>query len=221
MFYSRSARSPSGPSSRSFCPPSSSAGSPSQKFPAEPSFSPRALLSLSSFWGFGNTKPTGPWRRRKLCLIRSIHLQNPTLLPDQRPDLQFQFFIPLQLSTYRLETAGAKLVGENCVSMTLDALTLYPAYRILRFRAVRRRVTLPNGSIYADSGDRENLAQRKVDQLGRRQVARPFARGELRLRGLRRHPLLRNQAGPGHFPLARAHAAAHQLRKNLPHGASL
>ncbi len=32
---------------------------------------------------------------------------------DQRPDLQFQFFIPLQLSTYRLETAGAKLVGET------------------------------------------------------------------------------------------------------------
>ncbi len=96
-----------------YLPPSSSAGSPSQKFPAEPSFSPRPLLSLSSFWGFGNTKPTGPWRRRKLCLIRSIHLQNPTLLPDQRPDLQFQFFIPLQLSTYRLETAGAKLVGET------------------------------------------------------------------------------------------------------------
>src|SRR6266699_409312 len=113
MFCSRSARSPSGPPSRSFCPPSSSAGSPSQKFPAEPSCSPRLLLSLSSFWGFGNTKPTGPSRRRKLCLIRSIHLQNPTLLPEQRPDLLVQFFMPLQLPTYRLATAGAKLVGET------------------------------------------------------------------------------------------------------------
>src|SRR5205823_4143213 len=117
MFCSRSARSPSGPSSRSFCPPSSSAGSPSQKFPAEPSFSPRPRLSLSSFWGFWNTKPTRTTPQPQPFFIPFIQPQNPTLLPDQPPDLPFQFFIPLQLSTYRLETAGAKLVGENCVSM--------------------------------------------------------------------------------------------------------
>jgi hypothetical protein len=45
-------------------------------------------------------------------------------------------------------------------------LTLAAAYRILRFRASVPPVALSLGSIYADSSNRENLAQRKVDQLG-------------------------------------------------------
>src|ERR1700674_6131520 len=60
-----------------------------------------------------------------------------------------------------------------------------------------------------------------MDQLGRRQASRTFSRGQLWLRSVRGHPLIRNKTGSRDLPPPRAHATADQLREDLPHGASL
>ena len=75
------------------------------------------------------------------------------------------------------------------------------------------------GSTYAGSENRENLAQRKMDHLGRCEHPCSLACRQLRFGRVRGHSLLRHQARTRDFSVARAHAAADQLRKNLPHGA--
>src|SRR4029077_19061599 len=160
------------------------------KFPAEPNFWSLPPRSRSFFWGFGKTNRAVPFRSRRLCLIRSMRLPNPALLPEKRPDLEFHSCASLAALIALRRDHTRQIGSQNGASATRGALTLAAVYRILQFRAAPRRVALSEGSIYAHPGDRENLAQRKMDQLGRRQVARPLARGELRLFGLRGHPLL-------------------------------
>src|SRR5207247_6177597 len=52
--------------------------------------------------------------------------------------------------------------------------------------------------------DRENLAQRKIDPVGRRPHPRHVARGELWIVGIRGNPLLRAPQWPANCPRQRA-----------------
>src|SRR6267143_6915101 len=211
---------PSGPASLFSFPPSSFDGSLKPGLPVGQScwWQPRRFHFYSWVW----------WRIGRIASSlkpspRSFYLHRQCLRPGLAEPLLLGGLRPVKNHPIRLRSNyHTRQIGSATV--TVDghcALTLTAAYRILQFRAAPREWHYRTGSIYANPGHRENLAQRKVDQLGRRQAARPFSRGQLRLRGLRRHPLLRNQAGPGDLPLARAHAAPDQFRENLPHGASL
>src|SRR6267378_2538532 len=67
-----------------------------------------------AFWGFGKTKPTGPYRWRKRCMIRSMRPRSRTLPPEKRHDLQFYFCsLSSRQSTHRVETTRAKLVPKT------------------------------------------------------------------------------------------------------------
>src|SRR5262245_4090318 len=90
----------------------------------------------------------------------------------------------------------ANLVPGRAVWTRLSALTLHFRYRILQFESAVKGPAPSQGSGYADSSHREDLAQQEMDQLGRREAPRSFSRRQLRFRRLRRYPLLQDYAEP-------------------------
>src|SRR5260370_8185833 len=171
----------SGPASRFSFPPSSSVGSQKQGLLDGPNCLSQPRRFPFSFWAsyrrgrtafFSKTSPHSFPQRR-----RCVHPAHSDLPEGPRPAKNHP--IPRQNNCVTRQFGPRK-----SPSGAYHALTLSPAYRILQIRAAPRRVAQSKGSIYADSGDRENLAQRKVDQLGRRQVARPSPFSELPLRAL-------------------------------------
>ena len=72
-----------------------------------------------------------------------------------------------------------------------------------------------------DARDRDDLDERRVHRLGRREGARRRARAPLRHRRLRGHPLLRDPRRPGRLPAQGAPAAAPQLGRAPLHGAAV
>src|SRR6266849_1113267 len=180
---------PSGPASRFSFPPSSFDGSRKPGFRGGQSCYSQPRRYLFYFWVSWRTgriaSSSKPSRRSFHSHRQCLHpgLTEPALPGGLRPAKNHRIKLRSIYHTRQIGSAKATVDGHG-------ALTLTAAYRILRFRAAPREWHFRTGSIYADSGDRENLAQRKVDQLGRRQTSRPFSRRELRLRRLRRYPLL-------------------------------
>jgi len=187
MFCSGSARSPSG-RPQFFLSAQLFRWSPSPRFPAEPSCSPPPPQSPFSFWGFGKTIPTGPYRWRKRCMIRSMLREAGR---SRNHDAQFHFCSLSSRRSMASRRDDARQIGsENGVSITLDALTPYPSVPYSAIRATPLRGALSNREHLCRFRRPRKSGTTEVDQLGRRQVARPFSRGELRLLGFRRHPLL-------------------------------
>ena len=71
------------------------------------------------------------------------------------------------------------------------------------------------GAHHAHQADREDLDGRRARRLGRRQDPRPHPHAALRLRRVRGHPRLRDDAGPGRVPADRPHPAPVRQRQDL------
>ncbi len=99
------------------------------------------------------------------------------------------------------------------------ALTLPTPSRILEFSTKRRKAQRPGATMPIPKTEKiwHNGKLINWDDATLHVLSHVV---ELRLGSLRRHPLLRNQARPGHLPPARTHAAPDQLRENLSHGAA-